>query len=133
MGGTFASFARTDVPAGETVTFTLEGEAEPVVMPGAGGTSATTAPVARDRTTEMVIGAGVLLLALAVGFVFIRNWRQGQHEYAEPEMAGELAGRDSLLDEIAALDDAYEAGEVDEATYQRERAALKEALLEVWD
>lgn len=133
MGGAFASYAITGIPAGETVSFTLEGEAQPVVMPGADGASAATAPVARDRTTELVIGAGVLLLAVAVGFVFIRNWRQGQGEDAIHSEDVELLDRDALLDEIAALDDAYEAGEVDEATYRREREALKEALLAAWE
>lgn len=133
MGGTFASYTRTGIPAGETLSFTLEGDAEPIVMPGSGSGSATTAPVARDRTTELVIGAGALLLVAAVSFVFIRNWRRSQNEDAVNDEETELFDRDALLEEIAALDDAYEAGEIDEASYQRERDALKEALLAVWE
>ncbi|WP_322800746.1 c-type cytochrome [Thermoflexus sp.] len=52
-----------------------------------------------------------LLLALSAGAVlgFFRLWR----------------GREvDLIDEIARLDEAYAAGEVDEATYRRRRAAL---------
>lgn len=133
MGGAFASYARTDVPAGETISFTLEGDAEPLVMPGSDSAAAATAPVARDRTTELVIGAGVLLLTVAVGAVFIRSWRQNQVEDVVYDGGVESLDRDALLEEIAALDDAYEAGEVDEATYRQERAALKEALLAVWE
>ncbi|MGC8837919.1 MAG: hypothetical protein ACP5UM_05830, partial [Anaerolineae bacterium] len=33
-----------------------------------------------------------------------------------------------LLEAIARLDDAYEGGELDEATYRTQRAALKKAL-----
>lgn len=133
MGGAFASYTRTDVPAGETISFTLEGDAEPLVMPGSDSAAAATAPVARDRTTELVIGAGVLLLTVAVGAVFIRSWRQNQVEDVVYDGGVESLDRDALLEEIAALDDAYEAGEVDEATYRQERAALKEALLAVWE
>jgi hypothetical protein len=132
MGGAFASYALADIPAGGSLSFTLEGEAEPAVMPGSESAGATIAPVARDRTTELVIGAGVLLLAVAVSAVVVRGWRQRQLEdliYDD----GAAPDREALLEEIAALDDAYEAGEVDEATYRRERAALKEALLAVWE
>ncbi len=132
MGGAFASYTRNNIPAGETLSFTLEGDAEPFVMPGT-DSGAATGPVVRDRTTELVIGAGALLLVLAVGFVFVRNWRQGESDDAVYDEETELLDRDTLLEEIAALDDAYEAGEIDEVTYRRERDALKEALLAVWE
>ncbi|NLF64294.1 MAG: hypothetical protein GX579_06790 [Chloroflexi bacterium] len=133
MGGTFASYTLTGIPAGDTLSFTLEGDAEPVVMPGSGGSTAATGPIVRDRTTELVIGAGALLLVLAVSLVFVRNWRQSKSAGVAYAEEAELLDRDALLDEIAALDDAYEAGEIDEATYLREREALKEALLAVWE
>jgi hypothetical protein len=137
MGGVFANYARTNVAAGETVSFTLSGEAVPVVMPGSNTAGVATAPAARDRTTELVIGGGVFLLALVAGVFLIRSWRQRDvydvEEYEDEVYAGEELDRDALIAEIAALDDAFEAGEIDEADYQRERAALKEALLAVWE
>ena len=37
------------------------------------------------------------------------------------------------LEEIAALDDAYDAGEISQSRYQEEREALKAELVEIWD
>lgn len=133
MGGVFASYARTGVAAGDTVSFSLSGDPVPVTMPGTDSSAtAATAPVARDRTTELVIGGGVLLLALVAGFFIIRSWQQREPYVVDP-VAGDALDRETLLAEIAALDDAFEAGEIDEETYQLERAELKEALLAIWE
>ncbi|MDT8305179.1 MAG: c-type cytochrome [Anaerolineae bacterium] len=133
MGGLFASYRRTGMAAGESVRFTLAGDPVPVTMPGsADPAGAATAPVARDRTTELVIGGGVLLLALVAGFFIIRSWQQ-REPYAGETADVEPLDRDTLLEELAALDDAFEAGEIDEETYQFERAALKEVLLAIWE
>ena len=143
MGGVFASDARTGMAAGDSVSFTLSGDPVPVVMPGSENTaSGASAPVARDRTTELVIGGGVFLLAVVAGFFIIRSWQQrdgydadayDEDGYVEASYAGAGLDRDTLIAEIAALDDSFEAGEIDEADYQRERAALKEALLAIWE
>lgn len=134
MGGVFPSYARGAISAGDTVSFSLSGEPVAIAMPGGEGGAATVAPPARNRTTELVIGGGALLLALAGGLFVMRSWQQRQPGADLAEMAGEEPlDREALLEEIAALDDAFEAGEIDEASYQRERAALKEALLAVWE
>jgi mono/diheme cytochrome c family protein len=134
MGGVFPSFTRSTVNAGDTLSFTLSGDPVAIAMPGGDSSTATTAPAARNRTTELVIGGGALLLALAGGLFVLRSWQQRQPGAEVAEAAGyENLDREALLEEIAALDDAFEVGEIDEPTYQRERAALKEALLAVWE
>jgi mono/diheme cytochrome c family protein len=133
MGGVFPSFTRAGVAAGDEISFTLAGDPVPINMPGSQGeTAGATAPVARDRTTELIIGVGALLLALAGGLFVMRSWQQRRPEVAE-DVAYQPQDRDALLEEIAALDDAFEAGEIDEESYRRERSALKEALLAVWE
>ena len=42
------------------------------------------------------------------------------------------AGADDLLRAIAALDDAHEAGQLEEAAYQAQRAELKGQLAAMW-
>lgn len=137
-GGMFLNFAQDLVPAGASVTFTLEGEPEQVSNPAGGGA----ANVARDQTTELLIGGGVLLLVLAVGVYVVRLWQQNQ---LEPAPAAYGAGgdvpaddpvarqREELLVALAELDDAYEAGEIDAESYASEREQLKEALLAIWE
>jgi hypothetical protein len=41
--------------------------------------------------------------------------------------------RDELLDELADLDDAFEAGEINEADYHRERDEIKADLMAIWE
>lgn len=139
-GGSFLNYTRGSVPAGEIVSFSLEGEPRPPANEGTG------AAVAPNESTELLIGGGVLLLAIAVGVYLVRLW-QGQAT-PEPVAAGtgpervaparppaeESADRrEELLHAIAQLDDAYEAGEVGEEEYERRRQALKEALLAIWE
>ena len=137
-GGSFLSYIRDDVPAGESVAFSLEGEPRPQ-SGGQGGGSAAVAP---DESTEILIGGGVLLLAAAVGVYLARLWRRqslpepvGAEEVAEPTAPIEerAARKEELLQAIAQLDDAYEAGEIDEDAYEERRQALKEALLAIWN
>ena len=42
------------------------------------------------------------------------------------------AEADQLLQSIADLDDAFEAGKLDEAAYQAQRTALKQRLTAIW-
>lgn len=70
-------------------------------------------------------GAGAAALAACIGaFVWLRS-RTGEPVEDSP------ADEEALLDALAALDDAYEAGQVDENEYRRERSELKAALVEL--
>lgn len=136
-GGSFLSYTREAVPAGGTVSFTLEGE--PRAPAGANGGGAAAAP---NESAELLIGGGILLLSVAVGVYLVRLWRG--RSPAEPAAAGTEGGlaiaaedaadrREELLQAIARLDDGFEAGEMDEETYLRRRQALKESLLAIWN
>jgi len=138
-GGSFLNYTRGSVPAGETVSFTLEGEPRPPVADS--GNAAVAAP---SESAELLIGGGVLLLAAAVGVYLVRLWRGQSPESAAAGAGAERAAappptqqsadrREELLHAIAHLDDAYEAGEVEKEEYERQRQTLKEALLAIWN
>ena len=134
QGQTFRNYSGPGVPVGETIKIDLEGR--PSVVTDATGATV----VNRNQTTELIIGGAALLLA-AVGGVFI--WRAWQKRAAgDEEWEGEVetavamppssAEADQLLQAIADLDDAFEAGRLVEAVYQAQRAELKQRLTAIW-
>ena len=145
-GGVFLSYNREGLPAGESLSFVLEGEPQPdqiAAASAAAGNTGAAAQAPRDQTNELLIGAGVLLLAVAAGAYLVYLWQQQQLEpeaaaapaaierSAPPDAdAGEL--RETLLLEIAALDDAYEAGDLEQEVYETRRKQLKEQLAAIW-
>ena len=132
QGQMFLNFSGPGVPAGETISMVLEGR--PSVVTDADGA----AVVNRDTTTELLIGGGALLLA-AVGGVFLWRYWQGRQDDEQAAWADEVAAgvvaptaADDLLRAIAALDDAHEAGQLEDAAYQAQRADLKGQLAAMW-
>lgn len=125
---TFLNYSRAGLTAGEAIAVQLQGR--PRVVAGTDGTSSLN----RNRTAEMLIGGAVALLAAGAGVVIWRSWqgRQGSPAALSGTAAAPPATRDELLRAIADLDDAREAGQIDEAVYQARRAALKEQLAAVW-
>jgi hypothetical protein len=137
--GVFLNFTQLDLSADQSIQFSLAGE------PQVSASSGATVP-ARNPTNELLVGGGVLLLALAASLYTIRVWRQNQMPeeedrtlVAEPEEASQLtapAGADrrhELLQAIAALDDAYEEGELSQEVYETRRRKLKDELVAIWN
>jgi mono/diheme cytochrome c family protein len=133
----FRNFGRAGLAAGETLTIELDGRPTVVTDEATGGNVAN-----RDTTTELLIGGGALLLA-AVGGVFLWRYWQGRqagetwdeapaYATAAPLMPTANSERDDLLRRIAALDDAYDAGQLPEADYRAQREELKQRLAAVW-
>ncbi len=110
--GDILQYSAEPQPAGSQMVLTFTGRPRAVAPPTAGG------------NTELIVGAGVLVLAVAV----LATVRLRQNAFA-----AEAEEREALLADIADLDDAFAAGEVDEATYRSERQILKEMLLAAWD
>ncbi|NDJ86528.1 MAG: cytochrome c [Chloroflexi bacterium] len=82
-------------------------------------------------STLLILGAGLLLIIGGGMYLFYdiqktRLLTQSAVSTSTPDL--DSHSQEDLIAEIAALDDAYEQGEVDEATYTRERNALKAAL-----
>jgi len=75
------------------------------------------------NNTEILVGAAVALAVLFIAAVVIRQWRM------TPILA---ADRQSLLEEIAILDEAFRTGEISQEVYQRYREELKAELVAIW-
>jgi mono/diheme cytochrome c family protein len=89
----------------------------------------------RENTT-LILGVG-LLLVLAGGMFLVYDLQKTRllaHTPApshHPTTQGHSNQRQALLAEIAALDEAYEAGQLSELDYQRQRGKLKADLAEL--
>jgi mono/diheme cytochrome c family protein len=113
--GIYQTMVATDLAAGDEITMEISGR---VKLDDSGSSPA-------EDTDVFVIVAGVLGLGLASYGVW-QFFRAGQDE---GDYLGDL-DTDALVDEIVALDEAFEAGEIDETAYLSQRAELKELLRE---
>jgi len=111
-----STFSLSALTANEILKVTLEGRPR------------TSLPVptalVSDNTTEIIIGAAAALLVVLVAIVLIRQWQT---------VPVPVTDRYLLLEEIAELDDAYDAEEISQSQYQEEREALKAELVDIWD
>jgi mono/diheme cytochrome c family protein len=120
QGSLFYGYSAANLTAGETLAFRLSGDP----AGAASGLLAVSNPVG------VFFGVLVLGLVLAGG----GYWWYHQRGRGGGRAADDLAARrEALLAQIARLDDDFDAGDVDEREYARERARLKEDLLRVWD
>jgi mono/diheme cytochrome c family protein len=115
-GEPFVSYRRTSLPAGSTLDLTFSGRSRLAML-------------VQDQGAALAVGAGTLLLVVALAAYVTRSWRR---EPEESEWVASGADADELLQAIAELDDGYEQGTIAEADYRREREELKAALREVW-
>lgn len=88
-------------------------------------------------TTNLLIGAGVLVFTLGVVLFAWQTWlRRGEpaRPKDEPETTGSgesMPDRETLLMAIAGLDDAFEAGDISQEDYERQRASIKAELVKL--
>lgn len=133
QGELFRNYSRAALAAGDAVSIELRGR--PRVVSSTGGASV----VNRNQTIELVIGGAVLLAATLGGVFLWRSWQTRKEddlvEEAQPVASPTAAGdeRDALLRAIADLDDAHDAGQIDDDAYQTRRDELKRQLAAVWD
>jgi mono/diheme cytochrome c family protein len=106
------------------LTFVLEGQ--PQQIASAPGT--TGAMPSNTSTWEIWMGIAFLLAAVIAAGVFIYQW-----QIAPAAATATSTSPQQLLQEIAALDDAYESGEISATAYNRQRQKLKQQLLELWE
>jgi mono/diheme cytochrome c family protein len=126
QGQSFQNFSAGALAAGQTLGLLVAGKA------GTGATTPTTTGTAvlNNPTATLAIGLGALALVLAgIGVWVYRRPRAG----TQTARAQTAHTKEDLLEAIAELDDAYAAGEVTEAAYQKERGQLKRDLKKVWE
>ncbi len=121
--GTFNSYGRPAIPAGDSLSFELEGRLETSAAAATTGNSG----LAGDSTIGLLLGVGVLLLVIAGGVFTIRSWQT-----PAPVAASTSSQREDLLQAIADLDDQFESGKIEETEYEQERDTLMSELVSVW-
>jgi mono/diheme cytochrome c family protein len=118
MGGlVLRNYALDALPADVTLELNLRG-AHPLAATGL-------------SNSNIAIGLGVFGVALIVvaAGVWMWNRRGAAVQKVESQEAEEPGSRNQLLQAIASLDDAYEAGEIEQADYEQQRASLKNQLV----
>jgi cytochrome c553 len=120
LGGiAYASYgAELNLSPGDAIRFELSGTgATADQRPEASVVSANNLPI----FIALVIGAQVLI----IGGLY---WLYSRRQRGRKPVAGEQPLIDALIRQIAELDAEFEAGKLDEASYERQRAAFKERL-----
>ena len=123
QGEVVYNYSTGPLTPGQEVSWKMKGKPRPSTATAAGETSRRPGP-----TERQALGLGLIGLALGVvaAYLIWQGWSPRQ-ALARVRVASD---RQALLEAIADLDDAYEAGELDEATYRRERSELVEELIE---
>jgi hypothetical protein len=124
-GGSFNSYTLSDVAAGSELAFEINGRPE-IITDVAGNAI----PV-QNNTNELIVGVVVLLVVVLAG-VFIVTRRDAGEEYDDEEAELEEAEIDRLLAEIVDLDDAHDAGEIEDEAYRQQRPKLISELAAIW-
>ncbi len=119
--GTILSFTHPGLSAGEAVSFSLQGS--PSAAASVGGNAQGS-----DSTIAILIGGAVFLVAAGGAAYTLHSWRQA----AQDEIEDRSDQVDRLLVTIASLDESYEAGAMDEATYRKRREELVTELASIW-
>ncbi len=126
-------YGATELQPGSTLAFQISGQPSSVVpTPGTSDAAANAGTLAGFDSRSLGIGIGVLgIVVVIVGVWFYR--RQGRPASAAAPAGGpaEPLSEDDLIQTIADLDDAFEAGEVEAPVYERRRAKLKAQLMEL--
>ncbi len=118
--GSFVAYSYSNSANPESLLLELNGR--PTQLADAQGNTM----LARNDTQELIIGLVALGIAGAAMMVVVKKWRDG-----EPVTAVH-ADPHAILQTIAALDDAYAAGQISEGEYRRQREQLKQELMAIW-
>jgi hypothetical protein len=121
-GQTYQLFQAINLMAGQTVPLKIEVDEAGLAQ----STSAAGQPASAPLDWRILLGIGLIV----VGGVGLLVWQRGQKK--QPSAERELAiQKEALLDQIAALDDEFAEGKIDEINYKAKRSKLKEKLLKV--
>lgn len=137
--GTYQSYRKADLAADAPIEFTISDTADtPQVDPSTVSTSPTISEPSDDFLTEnrwFIFGIGILLVMMG-GMYFVYDL-QKERIRARVAMANAPTSKpnadrqNELIQQIAALDDAYEQDKLSERDYQSQRQALRDQLREL--
>lgn len=106
--------------SGDVISYELSGETHNTAAP-------QVTPVSSN--TPLLLIGGLLLEIVVIVAVLYWYFRRRSHAQAAPPDDATLV--DGLIRQIAELDDAHDAGDIEEADYERQRAQLKARLSEL--
>ena len=134
QGQNFLQYTGQDLKAHSTLDITLE-NLDSIQALGApdesGGAASTASPAGLNQTTVLwvMLGLGVLGVAFALTYPWLRPQIRSK---VKPGQTNLTLERQRLLLTLARLDQAYQAGQLDETVYRRARAQRKAQLAELW-
>jgi mono/diheme cytochrome c family protein len=128
-GTTLRSYSSGSFQPGDVLEFTVKGR--PLGAAGEAGAAATGLP------TGVLVGVGAFGLVLIAGGLWLWGRNKNLDKKSETELEDHSSAESISVDEtneailqiIADLDDAFEAGELEETEYQRRRSELKQRLI----
>ncbi len=109
QGQTYQQYAASNLTPGQTLTLQIGNPNSPINWQAI-------API-----------AGILLIVVGVAGIFV--WQRGRMQPATTLNIDQQ--RDALIDQIAALDDDFAAGKIDEINYKAKRAKMKDKLIKL--
>lgn len=133
QGQTFLQYTAQDLKAGQTLPIQLydldriEFASAPE-EPTTGGSKVMPSRLRQTSLMWMMLGLGALAVAFGLSYPALRPRLGGQTPTDQGDLARE---RQRLLLTLARLDQAYEAGQLNETVYRRARARRKAELVEV--
>lgn len=120
---TYAGYgAELALDSGSVLRFELRGE---------GGASAVTSPTSTAATSNNLLPVVVGLIGIIMLLIVLLIILQRRSARATSGSSPLPSVRDTLLAQMAELDAAFEAGQLDEESYQRQRAALKAQVADI--
>lgn len=117
QNGNYRTFLAQDLPAGQEIALTMTNL--PGMTSGGGGADN---PTTLRILIGVLVAAGVAMAALLVALPILRRGRAVSAPAAAP------TDREGLIDALARLDLAHEAGELSDADYRDQRLRLKAQL-----
>jgi hypothetical protein len=119
-GQTYQLFQAINLTAGQTVPLKIEVDAASLAQ----STAATSQPASTSIDWRILLGIGLIV----VGGIGLVLWQRGQKKQPSAEREAALQ-KEALIDQIAALDDEFAEGKIDEINYKAKRAKLKDKLV----
>ena len=115
--------AELNLPAGSTLRYRLVGQAAAATA----GTNVSAVPASALIPLLLIVG-GAVVIGLGL-FIFVRERRSAR----ATQTFDQQTLIDGLIRQIAELDEAHGAGDIEEATYHKRRQRLKARLAELMD
>ncbi len=105
-------------------------------LPTPNGQSNTPPIITQDESSNIstiVIGVGVLLILAGVMYLLYDLQKTRITMQTKASVTDAQTNKDKLIEAIAALDTAFESGEISEADYQQQRQSLKQQLRQFFE